>query len=254
MSFKSLLPGRCWCLRPSLHLPGAARSAQEGRPPPPAISTRPRACRPHHRVHGIRRSFSTSTLNSMVRRLSSIRPRTLQHTRPPASTVRTHTQRADHQPVHCRVLFVSSPHPFAPSSSDMLGEKALDTPPDFKPPTTMGPRKWFSYMANVASLAPAPKVCITCCLDRNAQPCLLSLLCCAHHHSTHPTCPSHTCAYPPSALTHKQGGMKFGEVPEGVKVLGGTYALDGADITFSHMDEVPGATPEIEEVLASVGA
>lgn len=89
----------------------------------------------------------------------------------------------------------------------MLGEKALDTPPDFKPPTTMGPRKWFSYMANVVSLAPAPK-----------------------------------------------GGMKFGEVPEGVKVLGGTYALDGADITFSHMDEVPGATPEIEEVLASVGA
>jgi hypothetical protein len=38
------------------------------------------------------------------------------------------------------------------------------------------------------------------------------------------------------------------------QVLGGTYAIDGNAVTFSHMDEVPGATPEIEEVLASVDA
>ena len=48
--------------------------------------------------------------------------------------------------------------------------------------------------------------------------------------------------------------MKIGEFPDGVRVLGGTYAIDGGEVLFSHMDEVPGATPEIEDVLASVGA
>jgi len=48
--------------------------------------------------------------------------------------------------------------------------------------------------------------------------------------------------------------QKFGEFPKGVKVLGGTYAIDGDKVVFSHMDVVPGATPEIETVLASVGA
>ena len=48
--------------------------------------------------------------------------------------------------------------------------------------------------------------------------------------------------------------MKFGEFPEGVKVLGGTYAIDGDEVLFAHSDEVPGATPNIEEVLAAAGA
>ena len=48
--------------------------------------------------------------------------------------------------------------------------------------------------------------------------------------------------------------MKFGEFPEGVKVLGGTYAISNDDVVFSHMDEVPGATPEISAVLKTVGA
>ena len=52
----------------------------------------------------------------------------------------------------------------------------------------------------------------------------------------------------------KDGSLKFGDVPQGVRVLGGTYSVDGDAVTFAHMDEVPGATPEIEEVLASVGA
>lgn len=47
---------------------------------------------------------------------------------------------------------------------------------------------------------------------------------------------------------------KFGELPAGVRVLGGTYAVDGDDVVFAHMDEVPGATPDIEEVLAALGA
>jgi len=87
----------------------------------------------------------------------------------------------------------------------MLGDKKLETPPDFKPPT-MGMGKWASYMRNVASLSPIPK------------------------------------------------DMKLGEVPQGVRVLGGTYAVDGDEVVFSHMDEVPGATPEIAAVLKTVGA
>lgn len=42
-------------------------------------------------------------------------------------------------------------------------------------------------------------------------------------------------------------------IPEGVKVLGGTYVLDADSIAFSHQDKVPGATPEIADVLAAAG-
>ena len=48
--------------------------------------------------------------------------------------------------------------------------------------------------------------------------------------------------------------MKLGDVPPGVKVLGGTYAIDGDNVRFSHSDPVPGATPSIDAVLESVGA
>ena len=34
----------------------------------------------------------------------------------------------------------------------MIGDVALETPPDFKPPKTMTLGKWFSYLANVAKL------------------------------------------------------------------------------------------------------
>jgi len=89
----------------------------------------------------------------------------------------------------------------------MIGDKTLSSPPEFKPPKTMGGGRWISYLANTASLAPIPK-----------------------------------------------SGLRFGQIPPGVKVLGGTYAVDGDGVVFSHMDEVPGATPEIEAVLAAVGA
>lgn len=51
-----------------------------------------------------------------------------------------------------------------------------------------------------------------------------------------------------------KSSLKFGDVPEGVKVLGGTFAIDDDSIVFSHKDPVPGATPSIERVLQSVGA
>jgi len=56
------------------------------------------------------------------------------------------------------------------------------------------------------------------------------------------------------SLAPMPANAKLGDVPTGVKVLGGTYAIDGERVLFSHSDEVPGATPDIEEVLASVGA
>lgn len=90
----------------------------------------------------------------------------------------------------------------------LMGDKALEAPPDFKPPKSMGMGKWFTYLKNVISLSPVPK----------------------------------------------GEAMKLGDVPPGVKVLGGTYAIDGDAVTFAHMDEVPGATPDIEDVLKSLGA
>ena len=92
----------------------------------------------------------------------------------------------------------------------MLGEKALEKPPDFKPPKTMGPMRWLAYLKNVAALAPVTE--------------------------------------------EFKATAKFGDVPPGVKVLGGTYAIDGDNVRFSHSDPVPGATPSIDAVLKSVGA
>lgn len=86
----------------------------------------------------------------------------------------------------------------------LMGDKPLETPPDFKPPRTMSGGKWWKYLTNVKGLSPVPET------------------------------------------------LKFGEVPAGVRVLGGTYALDGEEVVFSHMDLVPGATPSIDEVIASV--
>jgi len=88
----------------------------------------------------------------------------------------------------------------------MLGDEALSSPPSMKPPDTMNPARWFTYLRNVMTLSPQPK-----------------------------------------------GGLKFGEVPQGVRVLGGTYAVSGDAVVFSHQDKVPGATPDITDVLKSVG-
>lgn len=47
------------------------------------------------------------------------------------------------------------------------------------------------------------------------------------------------------------GKLKFGEVPPGVKVLGGTYVIDGDDFLFVHEDQVPGATPPMSDILTA---
>eukprot|EP00980_Cylindrotheca_fusiformis_P006208 scaffold1327_cov124-Cylindrotheca_fusiformis.AAC.12 len=43
--------------------------------------------------------------------------------------------------------------------------------------------------------------------------------------------------------------MKFGEVPEGVLRLGGTFVVKGNDIVYGWSDRLPGDHPDIENVL-----
>ena len=57
-----------------------------------------------------------------------------------------------------------------------------------------------------------------------------------------------------ASLSPVPKGMRLGEVPQGVRVLGGTYAIEDSAVRFSHNDVVPGATPEIDAVLKAVGA
>lgn len=45
-------------------------------------------------------------------------------------------------------------------------------------------------------------------------------------------------------------GMKMGEFPEGVVRLGGTFVVDGKDVTYQWNDKLPGNHPEPEEVFA----
>jgi len=49
--------------------------------------------------------------------------------------------------------------------------------------------------------------------------------------------------------------MKFGEIPEGVLRLGGTFVVNGDDILYQWSDRLPGDHPEIPEVVSvAVGA
>lgn len=43
--------------------------------------------------------------------------------------------------------------------------------------------------------------------------------------------------------------MKFGDIPEGVLRLGGTFVVDGNNILYRWSDRVPGDHPDIEKVL-----
>jgi len=47
-------------------------------------------------------------------------------------------------------------------------------------------------------------------------------------------------------------GMKFGEIPQGVLRLGGTFVVDGGEVLFAHSDKVPGDHPDVAKVLALV--
>ena len=44
-------------------------------------------------------------------------------------------------------------------------------------------------------------------------------------------------------------GLKFGEIPEGVLRLGGTFFVDDDAVSFAHADKFPGDHPAIADVL-----
>lgn len=46
--------------------------------------------------------------------------------------------------------------------------------------------------------------------------------------------------------------MKFGDIPEGVLRLGGTYVIDGKNVKFAWSDRLPGDHPDIAKALATV--
>lgn len=51
------------------------------------------------------------------------------------------------------------------------------------------------------------------------------------------------------ALSPVPKGLKFGEVPEGVLRVGGTFVIQNDDILYRWNDNVPGNHPVIEDVL-----
>lgn len=42
------------------------------------------------------------------------------------------------------------------------------------------------------------------------------------------------------------------EFPEGVKMLGGTFVVDGDEVVFTYKDPVPGVTPDTDAILAAI--
>ena len=56
-----------------------------------------------------------------------------------------------------------------------------------------------------------------------------------------------------AALAPIPKDLKFGEVPQGVLRLGGTFVVSGdGEVLFAHADRLPGDHPEVEKVLAAV--
>lgn len=126
--------------------------------------------------------------------------------------------------------------------------------------------KWWSYLRNVLTLSPKPatpgefptvrgepcQICVS--VHTDASPCTPPRLRClrlspgALTTSLVRACFLDACncqpGFSPRALSvHAQG----------VKVLGGTYVIDGDEVLFDHQDVVPGATPAISDVLAAAG-
>lgn len=44
--------------------------------------------------------------------------------------------------------------------------------------------------------------------------------------------------------------LKFGQVPEGVLRLGGTFVVSGDDVLYQWSDKIPGDHPNIQDVLS----
>lgn len=51
------------------------------------------------------------------------------------------------------------------------------------------------------------------------------------------------------ALSPVPKDLKFGEIPEGVLRLGGTFVVDGDEVVYQWSDKIPGDYPEVDDVL-----
>jgi len=47
----------------------------------------------------------------------------------------------------------------------------------------------------------------------------------------------------------KDGGMKLGDVPEGVLRLGGTFVIKDDDVVYQWSDRLPGDHPVVQDVF-----
>lgn len=56
-----------------------------------------------------------------------------------------------------------------------------------------------------------------------------------------------------ASLSPVPKGLEFGEIPEGVLRLGGTFVVDSEAVRFAHADKFPGDHPAIAEVLRAAG-
>ena len=56
-----------------------------------------------------------------------------------------------------------------------------------------------------------------------------------------------------ASLSPVPDGLKFGEIPEGVLRLGGTFVVDDDKVRFAHADKFPGDHPAIADVLRAAG-
>lgn len=52
-----------------------------------------------------------------------------------------------------------------------------------------------------------------------------------------------------ASLSPIPGQMKFGEIPEGVMRLGGTFVVDADNVVFQWSDKIPGDYPDVEDVV-----
>ncbi|KAJ8607999.1 hypothetical protein CTAYLR_008246 [Chrysophaeum taylorii] len=55
-----------------------------------------------------------------------------------------------------------------------------------------------------------------------------------------------------AALSPVPANLKFGELPEGVLRLGGTFVIEGDRVLFAHADKFPGDHPAVADVLRSL--
>ena len=47
--------------------------------------------------------------------------------------------------------------------------------------------------------------------------------------------------------------LKFGQIPEGVTRLGGTFVVEDDKIVYAWADDIPGDHPDVNEVLKAAG-